>query len=291
MDSDRCLWHKRCNERGNRGNSTGPHGVTLIQILILAIVQGLTEFLPISSSGHLVVTSHVLEWPDQGIVIDIAVHVGTLLSVAVYFWRDVMRIIAGTLRLLTFRGGPDARLAAMLLIATLPVVGAGYLGRNAVIPLFRNVEIIAWATIGFAVLLWVADRIGMTVRRVEHIGLFAAIAIGIAQVLALIPGTSRSGITMTAGRFLGMERVEAARFSLLLSIPTIAGAGILAGYELWQSGNVELGYDAALAVGLAFFAGILSIAVMMRWLQRSGFAPFVIYRLALGGALLYWVYI
>jgi len=263
----------------------------LIQIAILAIVQGLTEFLPISSSGHLVVTSQVLEWPDQGIVIDIAVHVGTLLSVAVYFWRDVVRIAIGALRLLTFRGGADARLAAMLLIATLPFIAAGYAGRNAVIPLFRNVEVIAWTTIGFAVLLWVADRIGMTVRRVEHIGSFAAVTIGIAQVLALIPGTSRSGITMTAGRFLGMERVEAARFSLLLSIPTIAGAGILAGQELWQSGNVQLGYDAALAVGLAFIAGISSIAVMMRWLQRSGFAPFVIYRLALGGALLYWVYI
>jgi undecaprenyl-diphosphatase len=265
--------------------------VTLIQILILAIVQGLTEFLPISSSGHLVVTSRVLEWPDQGIVIDIAVHVGTLLSVAVYFWRDLVRVISGALRLLTLRGGPDARLAAMLLIATLPIVGAGYAGRTSVIPLFRSVEIIAWATIGFAILLWVADRIGMTVRRVEHISYFAAIAIGIAQVLALIPGTSRSGITMTAGRFLGMERVEAARFSLLLSIPTIAGAGILAGHELWQIGDVELGYDAALAVGLAFVAGLSSIAVMMHWLQRSGFAPFVIYRLALGGALLYWVYI
>ncbi len=265
--------------------------MTPIQILILAIVQGLTEFLPISSSGHLVVTSQVMGWPDQGIVIDIAVHVGTLLAVIVYFRRDVMRIVKGALRLLTLRGGPDTRLAAMLLIATVPIVGAGYAGRHALIPLFRSVEVIAWATIGFALLLWLADRIGMTLRRIEHIGYFGALVIGVGQILALIPGTSRSGITMTVGRFLGMERVEAARFSLLLSIPTIAGAGFLAGYELWQSGDVRLGYDAALAAGLAFVAGISSIAAMMRWLQGSGFMPFVIYRIALGGALLYWVYI
>ncbi len=265
--------------------------MTLIQILILAIVQGLTEFLPISSSGHLVVTSRVMGWPDQGLTIDIAVHVGTLAAVAIYFWRDLMRIVRGSLRLLTFRGGPETRLAAMLLVATVPIVSAGYFGRETVIPLFRNVEIIAWATIGFAILLWAADRIGMTVQRIEHIGYFGALAIGLAQVLALIPGASRSGITMTAGRFLGMERIEAARFSLLLSIPTIAGAGLLAGYGLWQGGDIRLGYDAALAAGLAFVTGIASIAVMMRWLETSGFMPFVLYRLALGGALLYWVYI
>ncbi|UCH74255.1 MAG: undecaprenyl-diphosphate phosphatase [Rhodospirillales bacterium] len=265
--------------------------MTLLQILVLAVVQGLTEFLPISSSGHLVVTSEVMGWPDQGITIDIAVHVGTLLAVAVYFWRDLVRLVKGCVRLLTFRGGPDARLAAMLLFATIPIVVVGYAGRDTFIPLFRNVEIIAWATVAFAILLWVADRVGMTVRRIEHIGYAGAAVIGLTQILSLIPGTSRSGITMTAGRFLGMERVETARFSLLLSMPTIAGAGLLAGHDLWQSGDVQLGYDAGLAAGLAFIAGILSIAAMMRWLQRSGFAPFVLYRLALGGALLYWVYI
>lgn len=265
--------------------------MTLFQILILAIVQGLTEFLPISSSGHLVVTSQVVGWPDQGLIIDIAVHVGTLVAVSLYFWRDSLRLVGGTLRLLTFRRGPDTRLAAKLIVATLPVVAAGYFGRNVLIPLFRNVEVIAWATVAFAVLLWIADRVGMTIRRIEHLGYFGALAIGVAQVLALIPGTSRSGITMTAARFLGMERVEAARFSLLMSIPTIAGAGTLAGYELWQSGDVRLGYDAAVAAGLAFVAGLVSIAAMMRWLHVSGFTPFVLYRLALGGALLYWIYI
>lgn len=275
----------RVERRGRSGS------VALYHIVVLAIVQGITEFLPISSSGHLVVTSQVMGWPDQGIVIDIAVHVGTLVAVTLYFWRDVGRVVVGALRLLTFRGGADARLAVTLLIATLPIVAVGFLARDVVGTLFRSVEVIAWATIGFAVVLWAADRVGMTLHRIEHVTPVSALIVGLAQVLALVPGTSRSGITMTAARFLGMERAEAARFSLLLSIPTIAGAGVLAGNDLWQAGDVRLGLDAAYAAALAMVAGLIAIAAMMRWLQSSGFGPFVIYRLALGGALLYWLYV
>ena len=276
--------------RGRANDKRGTAKVALQHILVLALVQGLTEFLPVSSSGHLVLTSRVLGWPDQGVIIDIGVHVGTLLAVTVYFWRDVARVTIGSMRLVTFRGGPDARLAIMLLIATLPIVLVGFLARDIVSTAFRSVELIAWATIGFGLLLWLADRIGMTVQRIEHVGAFGALAIGLAQVLALIPGTSRSGITMTAGRFLGMERPEAARFSMLLSIPTIVGAGTLAGLEVWETGDIQLGYDVLVAVGLSFVAGIASIAVMMRWLQTAGFGPFVIYRIALGILLLWWVY-
>ncbi|MDH5410613.1 MAG: undecaprenyl-diphosphate phosphatase, partial [Alphaproteobacteria bacterium] len=237
-----------------------------------------------------VLTSRILGWEDQGVAIDIAVHVGTLLAVIIYFWRDVARVAGGTLRLVTFRGGPDARLAIMLLIATLPIVLAGFLAKDYVETVFRSVEVIAWATIGFALLLWFVDRHGMTVQRIEHMGVPGAVLIGLSQVLALIPGTSRSGITMTAARFLGMERAEAARFSLLLSIPTIAGAGVLKGVDVWQAGDIALGYDAAIAIGLSFIAGIASIFVMMRWLQTSSFTPFVVYRLALGIVLLWWIY-
>ncbi len=263
----------------------------LHQILVLAIVQGVTEFLPISSSGHLVVTSRIMGWQDQGMTIDIAVHVGTLFAVLLYFWRDVGRVANGTFRLATFRWGPDAKMAGLLLIATLPIVAAGYFGKETLIPLFRNVELIAWATVIFAILLWAADLVGMTFRRIDHMSAYGAIFIGLAQVLALIPGTSRSGITMTAGRFLGMERPEAARFSMLLSIPAIAGAGTLIGLDLYESGDIQLGIDAGIAAAIAFVTGLVSIAAMMRWLQHSGFAPFVIYRVALGIALLYWIYI
>lgn len=275
---------------GKSKPKAGQSNVALYHLFVLAVVQGLTEFLPISSSGHLVMTSQILGWEDQGVVIDIAVHVGTLLAVMFYFWRDLARLAIGTFRLAMFRGGPDARLAIMLLIATLPIVLVGFLAKDMIETVFRSVELIAWSTIGFALLLWLADRVGMTVLRIEHVGPVGALMIGLAQVLALVPGTSRSGITMTAGRFLGMERAEAARFSLLLSIPTIIGAAVLKGAEVWQTGDIALGYDVAIGVALAFVAGLASIAVMMRWLQASGFGPFVIYRIALGILLLWWVY-
>ena len=264
--------------------------MALYHILVLAIVQGLTEFLPISSSGHLVLTSKMLKWPDQGLLIDVAVHVGTLFAVMVYFWRDLWEITVSTVRLYTGRRGPGARLAGHILVGTIPVVIAGYFGRDYIGTYLRDVEIIAWATIGFGILLWIADHLGMTVRRIEHLNFGNAIFIGLAQVLALIPGTSRSGITMTAGRFIGMERTEAARFSMLLSIPTILGAGVLAAVDLGQSGDFELGQDVLLSAGLAFITGLLSIVMMMRWLSRAGFTPFVLYRLALGAGLLYWIY-
>ena len=140
-------------------------------------------------------------------------------------------------------------------------------------------------------LLWIADKSGLTVRRIEHLSIWNALLIGLAQVLALIPGTSRSGITMTAGRFLGLERAAAARFSLLLSIPTIIGAGILGGLELLESGDFQPSQDVFFAMAFSFIAGLLSIAAMMRWLTHAGFTPFVIYRILLGVGLLYWIYI
>ncbi len=262
----------------------------LYQIVVLAIVQGITEFLPISSSGHLVLTSQLAGWPDQGLTIDIAVHAGTLLAVIAYFHTDVWRLTAGSARLLAGQFTPDGRLAILVLVATLPIVVAGYFLASYVSTLFRNVELIAWTTIGFGLLLGLIDRISMTLQRMEHLSFVNAIFIGFAQILALVPGTSRSGITITAGRFLGMERREAARFSMLLSIPTILGAATLAGKELYDSGNVALGYDAGIAAGIAFVTALIAIGALMRWLQRASYWPFVAYRLALGGYLLYWVY-
>jgi len=149
---------------------------------------------------------------------------------------------------------------------------------------------VAWATLGFGVLLWVADRTGMTIRRIEHMGYGEALVIGLSQVLALIPGTSRSGITMTAARMLGYERAEAARFSMLLSIPTILAAGLLTGLDLYESGDVQLSLDALIAGGLAFATALIAIVAMMGWLKRASFLPFVLYRILLGGGLLIWIY-
>jgi len=264
--------------------------VTVEQLIVLAIVQGITEFLPISSSGHLILVPYFTGEADQGLMIDVALHVGTLGAVMLYLWRDIVRMLVGLGRALRGRGDPGGRLALQLVVATLPLVAAGYAASRYLGDTLRSVEVIAWATLGFGILLWLVDRAGMTVRRIEHMSYAGALFIGCSQVLALIPGTSRSGITMTAARLLGFERSETARFSMLLSIPAIVASGTLQGIKLYQTGNAQLTVDAFIAAGLALAAALVAIAAMMGWLRRASFLPFVLYRIALGGGLLIWVY-
>jgi len=268
----------------------GVKGLPLLHIAVLALVQGITEFLPVSSSGHLVLVPALTGWPDQGLIIDVAVHVGTLGAVMLYFWRDLWAMAAGLVGFARGRKDAGARLAALLAIATLPAVAAGYLLNTYYPGGIRGLEVIAWTTLGFGVLLFITDKIGMTVRRVEHLRLGDALIVGFAQTLALVPGTSRSGITMTAARVLGFERGETARLSMLLSIPVIIGAGALKGWDLYQAGDTQLTADAFLAAAIAFAAALVAIAGLMAWLKRSSFTPFVLYRICLGGFLLAVVY-
>lgn len=262
----------------------------IVHIAVLALVQGITEFLPVSSSGHLVLVPVLFRWPDQGLIIDVAVHVGTLGAVVIYLWRDLWAMTVGLTRLLRGRRDPGATLAFYLVAATVPVVIAGYLLHRYRPEGIRDLAAIGWATLGFGIVLYVADRFGMTLRRVEHLRFSDALVVGLAQVLALVPGTSRSGITMTAARVLGMERPEAARFSMLLSIPTIVGAGILEGHDLYKSGDAELTLAAGFACGLAFVTALIAILAMMAWLRRASFTPFVVYRILLGLFILALVY-
>lgn len=256
------------------------------------MVQGITEFLPISSSAHLVLVPIVTNWRDQGLMIDVAAHVGTLAAVMVYFWRECWSMVRGMADLVLMRGGREARLVGYMVIATLPIVPAAWLLKDFVANDLRlGVQVIAWATLGFGVLLYIADWLGLRIRRIEHMTAVSALAIGFAQVLALIPGTSRSGITMTAARFLGFERTEAARFSLLISMPVILGIGIFAAVELYDEKNLVVGIDALLAAGFAFIFALISIALMLRWLERASFTPFVAYRVVLGIGLLVWIYL
>ena len=271
----------------------------LLHLLILALIQGVTEFLPISSSGHL-----VLAWegfdalgrsvPGQSaadrLVLDIAVHVGTLGAVCLYFRRDLAEMAAGLGRRLRGHHDPAARLALNIVIATIPVVIAGFALKDKVAEHLRDVAVIGWTTLGFGLLLFVADRMTGTARRLSGLAVPDALIIGAMQILALIPGTSRAGITMTAARFLGFDRAEAARFSMLLAIPTILGAGLLAAGDLYAAGNAALGLDALIAAGFAFVAAWGAIALLLRWLARASFTPFVVYRIALGLALLWIVY-
>lgn len=273
--------------------------MSLLHVVILAIVQGITEFLPISSSGHLVLTWEVFDALNMTgieqaeadrLTLDIGVHVGTLAAVCLYAWREVGQMAGGVARLAVGRWTPGARLAALLVVGTLPLVIVGGLFKDDVTAHLRDTTIVAWATIGFGILLYIADRSTLTFRRIEHMTFGAGLLIGLAQVLALLPGTSRSGITMTAARFLGFERVEAARFSLLLAIPAILGAGSLAGYDLYKSGNMVLGTEAVVGAVLAFVVALISIVLMIGWLKRASFTPFVVYRILLGAGLLWWIY-
>ncbi|TAN50698.1 MAG: undecaprenyl-diphosphate phosphatase [Rhodospirillales bacterium] len=261
------------------------------QIAILALVQGLAEFLPISSSGHLILVPYLTGWKDQGLFLDVAVHLGTLAAVLAYFWRDVWMMCRDLPSLFKGRVRPGARMFLLILAATLPAMAAGLAMRHFVGDSWRDPYVVGWAMTGFALVLYVVDRFGLTIWRVEHLTMMQSLFVGLAQCLAFVPGTSRTGATMAAARFLGFERVEATRFSMLISIPAILAAGGIEGYELYQTPEPNaLFQDALLAAGLSGLFGLLAIFFLMYWLKRASFLPFVLYRLLMGGGLLIYLY-
>jgi undecaprenyl-diphosphatase len=250
------------------------------QALLLALVQGLTEFLPISSSAHLVIPGLLFGWPDQGLAFDVAVHVGTLLAVLLYFRADLQQLLLGSLQALRARrANCHSREVLLLALATLPVVLAGLWLNDIVQSHLRTLPVIASTTLVFGLLLAVADR--RRAARPLPLGWGIALGIGLAQMLAPVPGVSRSGITITAGLLLGLDRSGAARFSFLLSIPVIAGAGLLKGVELAQS-SLPVAWLQLLAAALvAGLTAYLCIALFLRLLERIGLMPFVYYRVLL----------
>lgn len=264
--------------------------MSIEQIIVLAIVQGLTEFLPVSSSGHLILIPALTDWPDQGVVTDVMVHVGSLFAVIAYFWKDVLNLLGGTGDLLRARSTDRSRMAMYIALATVPALAFGALLKiSGFYDSIRGVQIVAWNAVIFGVLLYVADVVGKRTRVMEDMRLPGALVIGVAQALALIPGTSRSGITMTAARFLGFERAEAARFSFLLGIPAIAAAGGFTAIELIQL-NQPIPKDALLAAVLTFFAALFAIALLMALVKRVGFLIFMVYRMALAAVLFALIY-
>ncbi len=260
-----------------------------LQASVLAIVQGLTEFLPISSSGHLLIPARLFGWPDQGLAFDVAVHVGTLLAVVIYLWRDLAEIATAWLR--SIAGGvysDQARLGWLLLLATAPAGFAGLLLNDLVEQYARSLLVVAATTTGFGLLLWWADSRGSRQLAITSLGWRQALWIGLAQVLALVPGTSRSGITMTAALFCNLTRSAAARFSFLMAVPIILASGLLQGLELLQQGIAATDWLILLyATVLAAIVAGLCIHYFLILVERIGFMPFVIYRLLLGGFLLW----
>lgn len=259
----------------------------IFQVIALALLQGLTEFLPISSSAHLILLPQLEGWADQGLAFDVAVHVGTLAAVIAWFRHELISMSRDWLRSLA--GGvatSDSRLAWAVLFGTIPVGIAGLLFKDAVGTVLRSPLVIAIATIVFGLLLWWADACGRRNRSEHEIGWRDVLVIGLAQAIALIPGTSRSGITMTAGLMMGLTRSASARFSFLLSIPVIVLAGAMLVLDLVRAAD-PVDWSALLlgaaASGLAAYA---CIGVFLRLLERIGLLPFVIYRFVLGAVLL-----
>ncbi len=257
----------------------------LMMLLLVAAVQGITEFLPVSSSGHLILIPLVTDHQYQGRAIDVAAHVGTLVAVAAYVRADLLRMARGVI---TYgrQNHANGHLAVLVVIATIPVIIAGYFVNKADPAWLLDLKTLAIANLVFALLLWLADQLGATARTMGDIGVNEAWLIGLAQIFALIPGASRSGVTMMAARYLGFDRVSAAHFSLLLSLPTIAGAGVLKTYDLIKTDDLALGADALMVAALSCLFAFSSINLMMRWLARANFTIFVGYRLIMGFALL-----
>ncbi len=278
-----------------------------LEAIVLGLTQGLTEFLPVSSSGHLIIVGWLFGWDSPGLAFDAALHLGTLLAVFVYFWRDLLQMVQAIPTILRKRtallgaaepGEDDdtfyARLAVLLVIGSIPGGVIGLIGESKIDDLFHptsheNRAIVAVAILlaVFAVLLWVADRVGEERRTLRSVRVPDALIIGVAQAIALMPGTSRSGVTLTAGLFRGFQRADAARFSFLLGIPLIAAAGLKGVSELIQAdpSGAEIG---RIVVGMttSAIAGFAAIRFLLRYLQTSSTAVFVVYRLIAAAVLI-----
>jgi undecaprenyl-diphosphatase UppP len=262
---------------------------TLGQALIMGIVQGLTEFLPVSSSGHLIIVPFLLGWTDpfiKSLAFSVMLHIGTLLALLVYFRSDWLRLVpAGfaAIRDRSFRGDPDRRLAWILVAATIPAAIAGFLLNDLIERTFRDVGLVALTLVVGGVVLWLADRWGTRTKGVEDVTFPVAIAIGAAQALALVPGISRSGISISASRFAGLDREAAARFSFLMATPITVGAAI---FELRKVAAGEAGVAISLGPLIAgmvasFIAGMIAIGFLLRYLRTRSLSIFVAYRLVL----------
>ncbi|MDP5138762.1 undecaprenyl-diphosphate phosphatase [Rheinheimera baltica] len=262
--------------------------MSTVEVIILAIIQGLTEFLPISSSAHLILPSAVFGWQDQGIVFDVAVHVGTLLAVMLYFRHDIGQLTLGWVHSLSGKHSMESKLAWWVILATIPAGLAGLLAAKAdvVDTLLRSPWIIAFTTIVFGFALWWADATAKQQQSMDTLSWKQALFIGVAQALSIVPGTSRSGITMTAAMLIGLDKVSAARFSFLLSIPIIVLSG---GYQASKLLSEPERFDVtgiALGMGLSFICALVCIHFFLKIISRMGMFPFVVYRLLLGVGLI-----
>lgn len=261
----------------------------LLHAAILGAIQGFTEVLPISSSAHLILFPWLLKWPESGLTFDVALHLGTFLALSLYFWRDIIEITVSFFDVVANRrfNSPARRLPFLIIAATVPAAIAGKMFEHQVEALFRsNPLLIAASLILFGILLGLADYFGRKRKVLDEIRPLSALSIGVMQCLALIPGVSRSGITITAGLMLGFTRESAARFSFLISLPIVAGAALLKSVDLFKHG-IPAGEGVPMLVGIAFSAvtGYISVVFLLRFVQKQSLSLFVWYRVLVGGGL------
>ena len=254
-----------------------------LQYFLIGIIQGITEFLPISSSGHLVLFAKLTNWEDQGLFTDIAVHFGTLFAVIVYLRKDIYYLLSNIFQFRIF----EDQIIFKIILSTLPAILLGYFIYDYVSVYFRSIQLIAISSIVFAIILYFADKISIQAKSWKNITYTEAIVVGVFQVLAFIPGASRAGVTITAARFLGYDRLNAARFSMLLSIPIILASVTLSFINVINEENVAVNlYHSFSAAIIAFITALLSIIFLMQFIKHANFNIFIIYRIILGIILL-----
>ncbi len=260
----------------------------MLHAIVLGIIQGITEFLPISSSAHLVLVPKIFHWADAnlGFAFDVALHMGTLLAIIIYFHKDCIKITIGFFKLFVGQRSSEGLLAIWIIISTIPIVIFGYIYSHYYPESTSSLKILGSTSIIFGILLWVSDKFFSSQRKIKDFSIKDAILIGIAQVFAIIPGSSRSGTTMTMARFLSVDRDESAKYSMLISIPTIIGSGLLEGIHVHQEGKELLNTTTLIGVAVSFIVAIIAVDFLMDWLKKSNFTLFVIYRVLLGIILL-----
>ena len=266
----------------------------LLEVIAMAAAQAVTALLPVSWTAHRTVIAGLTAWPMLTPSATLAAYVGLALAVAAYFWREMAAFAIGIGQIARGRREAEARLLLFVIVASIPLGVVGFpilfLRNGARLAPFTSLAAIGGMSVGFGLLLYLSDRVGVTVRRISHMTWSSALLIGAVQTLALAPGVGRCGITVTIARLLGFERIEAARLALLLSLPAMMATIGLIAFKLVRTGRVQFGIDAVSAGLTAFAVGLLAISLMMNWLERKGFAPFAFYRVVAGGALLGWIY-
>jgi undecaprenyl-diphosphatase len=264
--------------------------MSIEQIIVLALIQGITEYLPISSSGHLILVPALTGWPDQGVLTDMVTNLGTLFATIIFFWRDVVGMFWGFTDVVKRRTTYNSALFTNVVIGTIPILIAGLLLKVTHLDQYiRSPLLVAVNSVVFGILLYAADAFGMFRNTVRDLNWKTSLLIGLSQMFSLSPGTSRSGVTMTAGRALGFVRPEAARFSFLLSIPANAAASIFVIGDAVKSGE-HLSAAVIITGLLTFFVGLGTITILMRLVRNFSFLPYVVYRVILGGVLLGLIY-